>query len=55
MLLRHADLQERSVKHTTERLLALLVPATTIVLGAIIAVLVASMVAAILSVNEIAM
>jgi general secretion pathway protein F len=55
MLLRHADLQERSVKQTTERLLALLVPATTIVLGAIIAVLVASMVAAILSVNEIAM
>ena len=55
MLLRQADLYERSVKHTVERLLALLVPVLTILLGMVVAGLIASILVAILSINDLAM
>jgi general secretion pathway protein F len=55
MLLRQADLYERFVKHTVDRLLALLVPALTVFLGMVVAGLIASMLVAILSVNELAL
>lgn len=54
MLLRLADLYEHSVKHRIERLLALLVPLLTVVLGLIVAGLIGSMLVAILSVNDLA-
>jgi general secretion pathway protein F len=55
MLLRQADLQEQRLRHTTERLLAILVPALTILLGFIVAGLIASMLVAILSINDLAL
>lgn len=55
MLLRQADLYERSVRHTVERLLALLVPVLTILLGIVVAGLIASILVAILSINELAL
>jgi general secretion pathway protein F len=54
MLLRQADLCERSVRHTIDRLLALLTPVLTIVLGMLVAGLIASMLVAILSINDLA-
>jgi len=54
MLLRLADLYEHSVKHRIDRLLALLVPLLTVVLGMIVAGLIGSMLVAILSVNDLA-
>ncbi len=54
MLLRQADISERSVKHTVDRLLALLVPGLTVFLGFVVAGLIASMLMAILSINELA-
>ncbi len=55
MLLRHADLDEQRVRHTVDRLLALLVPGLTIILGLVVAGLIASMLVAILSVNDLAL
>jgi len=55
MLLRQADLYERSVKHTVDRLLALLVPVLTILLGMMVAGLIASILVAILSINDLAL
>lgn len=55
MLIRQADLDEQRIKHSIDRLLALLVPALTIVLGLVIAGLIASMLIAILSVNDLAL
>jgi len=55
MLLRQADLDEQRIRHTLDRLLALLVPALTIVLGIVIAGLIASMLVAILGVNDLAL
>jgi general secretion pathway protein F len=54
MLLRQADLDEQRVRHTVDRLLALLVPALTIVLGLIVGGLIASMMTAMLSLNDLA-
>jgi general secretion pathway protein F len=54
MLLHQADLDEQHVRHTIDRLLAILVPALTIVLGVIVAGLIASLLVAILSVNDLA-
>lgn len=54
MLQRHADLCERGLKHSIDRLLALLVPSLTIVFGIMVAGLVGSMIFAILSVNDLA-
>jgi general secretion pathway protein F len=55
MLLRQADLDDQRIRHTIDRLLALLVPVLTIVLGFIVAGLIASMLVAILSVNDLAL
>jgi general secretion pathway protein F len=55
MLLRQADLDEQSIKQTIDRLLALLVPCLTIVLGIVVAGLIASMLVAILGVNDLAL
>jgi general secretion pathway protein F len=54
MLLRQADLDEHRLRHTIDRLVALIVPALTILLGIVIAGLIASMLVAILSVNDLA-
>lgn len=55
MLARHADFCARNIKHSIERLLAIMVPALTIVLGMIIAGLIATILVSILSVNELAL
>jgi len=54
MLLRQADLDEQRIRLTIDRLLAILVPALTIVLGMIVAALIASLFVAILSINDLA-
>ncbi len=54
ILLRIADIFEREVQRTMDRLLALLVPALTIGLGVIIAGIIASVLVAILSINQLA-
>jgi len=55
VLLRQADLDEQRIRHRLDRLLALLVPALTILLGIVVAGLIASMLVAILSVNDLAL
>ena len=55
MLLRQADLDSQRIRHTLDRLLALLVPVLTIVLGFVVAGLIASMLVAILSINDLAL
>jgi general secretion pathway protein F len=42
------------VRHGLDRLLALLVPVTTIVMGVVVASLIASILVAILSINDLA-
>ncbi|MEI9997231.1 MAG: type II secretion system F family protein [Rhizomicrobium sp.] len=54
MLLRQADLYEREVRHTIDRLVALLVPCMTVLMGLIVAGLIGSILVAILSVNDVA-
>lgn len=54
MLLRQADLYEREIKHSIERLVALLVPCLTILMGLVVAGLIGSILVAILSVNDLA-
>ncbi len=55
MLLRQADIAEQGVKHTVDRLLALLVPVLTVVLGGVVAGVIAAMLTAILSINDLAL
>lgn len=55
MLLRQADLDEQRIRHTVDRLLALLVPALTIILGLVVGGLIASLLVAILGVNDLAL
>lgn len=54
MLVKQAELYEREVKHAVDRLLALLVPLMTVVMGLIVAGLIASILLAILSINDLA-
>ncbi len=54
MLLKQADLYERDIKHTIDRLVALLVPCLTILMGVLVAGLIGSILVAILSVNDLA-
>jgi general secretion pathway protein F len=54
MLDQIADIQERDVQRTVSRLLALLVPALTIGLGLIVAVVIVTLLSAILGVNQLA-
>lgn len=55
MLLRQADLDAERLKQTIDRFLALLVPVLTVLLGVIVAGLIASMLVALLSVNDLAL
>ncbi|HEY3637388.1 MAG TPA: type II secretion system F family protein [Rhizomicrobium sp.] len=55
MLLRQADLDETRIKHKVDRALAMLVPILTIGLGMVVAGLIASMLVAIISVNDLAL
>lgn len=55
MLLRQADLDEQRIRHTIDRLLSLLVPGLTILLGLVVGGLIASMLMAILSLNDLAL
>jgi general secretion pathway protein F len=55
MLLRQADLDEQRIRHRVDRLIALLVPLLTVGLGVIVAGLIASILVAILSVNDLAL
>jgi general secretion pathway protein F len=54
MLLRQADLDSERIRHQIDRLLALLTPALTVFLGLVVGALIASMLTAILSVNDLA-
>jgi general secretion pathway protein F len=54
MLLQQAELYEREVRHSVDRLLALLVPVMTVLMGLAVAGLIASILVAILSVNDLA-
>ncbi len=54
MLLKQAELYERETKHAVDRLLALLVPLLTVVMGLLVAGLIASILVAILSINDLA-
>jgi general secretion pathway protein F len=55
MLIRQADFDEQRIRHQVDRLIALLVPGLTIILGVVVAGLIASMLVAILSVNDLAL
>jgi general secretion pathway protein F len=55
MLLKQAELYEREVKHSVDRLLALLVPLLTVVMGMIVAGLIGSVIVAIFSINDLAL
>lgn len=54
MLLKQAELYEHEVKNSVDRLLALLVPVLTVVMGLVVAGLIASILVAILSINDLA-
>lgn len=54
MLIRVADIYDAEVERTVQQLLALLVPVITIGLGAVIALIIGSVVVAIFSVNQLA-
>jgi general secretion pathway protein F len=54
MLAKVADLFEREVKTSTERMVALLVPAVTIVMGIVIAGIITTILTTMLSVNDLA-
>lgn len=54
MLLRQADMAEKNARYTIDRMLAVLVPGVTLILGFIIAGLIVSMLMAVLSINDLA-
>ena len=54
MLLRQADIYERESQRTIDRLLAVLVPALTLGLGLVVAGIVASLLVALISINDLA-
>lgn len=55
MALKAAGILERDVQHTIERLLALLTPVMTVVMGGIVALVVGSMVLGLMSIHEFAL
>jgi general secretion pathway protein F len=55
VLIRQADLDEQRVRHSIDRLLAILVPGLTILLGVMVGALIASLLTAILSINDLAL
>jgi general secretion pathway protein F len=54
MLLKVADIYDQETRRSVDRLLALLVPAITIGMGAIVALVIGSILTAILSVYDLA-
>jgi general secretion pathway protein F len=54
MLLKQAELYEGEVRHSVDRLLSLLVPVMTVLMGLLVAGLISSLLVAILSINELA-
>lgn len=54
MALRAADIHEERTRIVTQRLISLLTPAITIVMGAVIAGIVSSLLLAMLSLNDLA-
>jgi len=54
MLIEAADTLDREAQNTIKRLLSILVPSVTIVMGALVAVLIASVLVGILSLNDLA-
>jgi general secretion pathway protein F len=55
MLLHQANFYETEIRYVLDRMMALLVPAVTLVLGALVAALIASMLVAVLSINDLAL
>ena len=55
MLIRLADVLDRSVRSTIERLIAILTPAVTVFMGAVVATVIASLMSAILGFNDLAL
>ncbi|PWR24636.1 type II secretion system F family protein [Zavarzinia aquatilis] len=55
MLLRLADVLDREVNHTTQRLITLMTPVLTVVLGIVVAGVIAAIMSAILGVNDLAL
>jgi general secretion pathway protein F len=55
MLMKQAELYEREIRHAVDRLLALLVPLLTVAMGMLVAGLIASILVAILSINDLAL
>lgn len=55
MLLRLADVLDREVNNTTQRLIALMTPVLTVVLGLVVAGVIAAILSAILGVNDLAL
>lgn len=53
MLLRLADVLDRSVRSTIERMIAILTPAITVFMGAVVATVIASLMSAILGFNDL--
>jgi general secretion pathway protein F len=55
MLLRQADLYERDVRHSVDRLLTMMVPLLTVFMGGIVAALIGSLLLAVQSINDLAL
>ena len=55
MLTRLADVLDRSVRATIERMIAILTPAITVLMGAVVATVIASLMSAILGFNDLAL
>jgi general secretion pathway protein F len=55
MLLRLADVLDRSVRSTIQRILGILTPAVTVFMGAVVATVIASIMSAILGFNDLAL
>ncbi len=55
MALRAADIHDEQVHHSVQRLVSLLVPIVTIVMGLVVAGIVGSLLVAMLSLNDLAL
>ena len=55
MLNRLADVLDRDVRNTIERMIAILTPALTVLMGALVATVIASIMSAILGFNDLAL
>jgi general secretion pathway protein F len=55
MLIRLADVLDRSVRSTIQRIIAILTPAITVIMGAVVATVIASIMSAILGFNDLAL